>query len=138
MNCVLRHPRACKFFSNFGRWKFNYQCAYLHSFTRNQTLDFEIRELGTEIMKTKEKIKDVENLQIRIDKLETNLKASEESDTKILENVHRFEGILKEQIQSKSSEKKNQISELREKVSELRKPRREHPYMYVPFTYVIL
>jgi chromosome segregation ATPase len=86
--------------------------AYFHTSSRMQTLDLEISELESEIRKTQDKIKDIENLQIRIDKLETNQKASEESDRKILEKVQRFENILNEQIQSKSSELEEKVSEL--------------------------
>ena len=118
MNCILRHQRACKFFSNFGRCKFDEQCAYLHN-SRNQTVDLEIRELESEIRRTKTKIKDIESLQERMDKLETVHKASEEFDVKMSERVFKIECILKEQDQPKPSLEQNQISELEEKLSEL-------------------
>ena len=79
----------------------------------------EIRELESEIRRTKTKIKDVESLQERMDKLETIQKVSEEIDVKMSERVFKIECILKEQVQPKPSLEQNQISELEEKLSEL-------------------
>ena len=118
MHCVLRHPRTCKFFSNFGRCKFDEECAYLHN-SRNQTIDLEIRELESELRKTKTKIKELENIQERMDKLETIQKASEEIDMKMSDRVFRIESILEERNQPKPFVEGNQISELEEKLGEL-------------------
>ena len=93
MNCVLRHPRTCNFFSNFGRCKFDEECAYLHN-SRNQTIDLEIRELESEMRKTESKIKDIESLQEIIGKLESILEASEEIDTKLSDRVLRLESLV--------------------------------------------
>ena len=118
MNCVLRHPRTCKFFSNFGRCKFDEECAYLHN-SRNQTIDLEIRELESELRRTKTKIKELKNFQERMDKLETIQKASEEIDMKMSDRVFRIESILEERNQPKPFVEGNQISELEEKLGEL-------------------
>ena len=101
MNCLLRHPRECKFFSNFGRCKFAEQCALLHR-SQNQTFDLEIRELRSAIMKTESKIKDIVSLQERIEKLEFILEASEEIDIKLSDRVSKLEARLNEQTQPKS------------------------------------
>ena len=85
VNCLLRHPRVCKFFSNFGRCKFSDSCAYLHNFDKN--VDDKISELESEIQKIKTKIKEVETIQLRLESLETRLNIIENASVKMSEKT---------------------------------------------------
>ena len=108
--CLLRHPKLCKYFFNSGRCKFNGQCAYLHHQTKS-TVELEISELESKLEEMKTKIKDIENLQLRLDQHETELK------TFVDEKVQH---ILKEtQNQQNSCENVNKIENLEEKLKEL-------------------
>ena len=80
--CLLRHPRMCKYYLNFGRCKFGTTCAYLHE-SGNKVEDHQISELKSELEKIKTKIKNVELLQLKLDKLENQLKAAEEAKISI-------------------------------------------------------
>ena len=105
--CLLRHPKLCKYFFNSGRCKFEDQCAYLHHQTKS-TVEHEISELESKLEEMKTKIKDIENLQIRLDQHETELK------TFVDEKV---EHILKEnQNQQNSCENVKKIENLEEKL----------------------
>ena len=45
ITCLLRHPRACRYFANFGRCKFGGTCFYLHENEINTVngIDVEIK-----------------------------------------------------------------------------------------------
>ena len=52
MDCLMRHPRVCKFFTHFARCKFDNKCSYLHNIASESStrdLDSEIDEMKEEI-----------------------------------------------------------------------------------------
>lgn len=54
--CLMRHPRLCRFFSQFARCKFGDQCSYFHktvSEASNRHLESEIEKLKEEIKNLK-------------------------------------------------------------------------------------
>ena len=59
--CFLRHPRICKYYSEFGRCKFGDSCLYLHT-NRFLTLENDIGILKSEIEELKRKNTELENL----------------------------------------------------------------------------
>ena len=68
VTCMYRHPRVCRYFTNFGRCKFEDSCAYLHK--RNDNL----YEFGKEQEKELEKLrKEVEELHKQVNELRTIL-----------------------------------------------------------------
>ena len=79
--CLLRHPKMCKYFSNSGSCKFNFQCAYLHHHTKN-TVDVEISELESKIKEMESKIQEIEILQLKLDQHETQLKLLDSDNQK--------------------------------------------------------
>jgi hypothetical protein len=72
--CLLRHPRVCKYFSNYQRCKFAEQCAYLHhSITIAETSSAEVQAHTQEVSELREQVKnlrvEVKNLSVEIDRL---------------------------------------------------------------------
>ena len=49
VTCVYRHPRACRYFNNFGRCKFEDSCAYLHKKDDRKDQEKEIEKLRKEV-----------------------------------------------------------------------------------------
>ena len=59
--CLMRHPRLCKYFSQFARCKFGDQCSYLHRSESNQdSLESEIENLKLSMAILKRKYEDLE------------------------------------------------------------------------------
>ena len=66
-----RHPRPCKFFEQFGNCKFGDDCSYIHISSTKSEL--EIKALQCDIDVLKAKSIEMENLIIKMEKLEKNL-----------------------------------------------------------------
>ena len=59
--CLLRHPRMCKFYFNYGRCKFGSDCAYLHNhFMEDQSSDISL--LQRDLVNVKNQIKKLEEM----------------------------------------------------------------------------
>ena len=67
--CMLRHPRVCKYFLNFGRCKFGSSCAYLHK-NQNTLHAQQILEIQNQIQSLEVKIKKLEDLEMKLFELE--------------------------------------------------------------------
>ena len=65
-SCILRHPRICKYFFNFGRCKFGSSCAFLHKNGHESEID----ELKKVIEKLEMEIKKVSNIEVRLLEME--------------------------------------------------------------------
>ena len=58
VNCVYRHPRVCRYFTNIGRCKFDESCAYLH---KSDLITSEFRrEHEEEIQKLRQEVGDLQ------------------------------------------------------------------------------
>ena len=90
MNCVLRHPIQCKYFSNYGRCKFEERCAYLHSY-QTAVDDNKIKELEKEIDIVKSKISETEILLFKLESFENRIKSLEEKNA---ESISEIKNIL--------------------------------------------
>ena len=86
MSCVLRHPKVCKYFTNFRRCKFEESCAYLHV-PDNQIDDKNISELKQEIENVKTKIDEIDTILSKLDHIETRISSVEESNLKNSEEI---------------------------------------------------
>ena len=87
--CVLRHPMICKYFLNFGKCKFGEDCAYLHH-SKDKSADIEVQDLKNQLCEMKNKIKNLEDvlfklnqLEIRLESLESVNLISNESETSV-------------------------------------------------------
>ena len=60
-DCKLRHPRFCRFFFQFGKCKFDDDCAYLHESTQTN-LDDEIKNLKSEVDQIKSRNTELEKI----------------------------------------------------------------------------
>ena len=80
--CTLRHPRACRFFFQFGRCKFGDLCAYLHN-SSNKTLEDEIKVLKSEVESIKARNSEIESLLYRMSLMETEINTIREVCAKI-------------------------------------------------------
>ena len=68
VTCIYRHPRVCRYFSNFGRCKFSDSCSYLHE------IDDKISELRSEQGKEIEKLRqEVEELHKQVEDLRNQI-----------------------------------------------------------------
>ena len=70
-NCLLMHPRACKFFASSGKCKFGDGCAFHH--TPPAIADVEIARLE-DVLKS---------IISKLEEIEGKIKALEESDKKV-------------------------------------------------------
>ena len=74
VTCLYRHPRVCRYFTNFGRCKFEDSCAYLHkredkiSELRKEQ-EKEIEKLKQEVEKLKNQVNELQNAVNQISKL---------------------------------------------------------------------
>ena len=61
-NCKSRHPRICRYYSSFGRCKFEDTCAYLHYSpeTPLKNVREEVSSLASEVLKLKSEKKEME------------------------------------------------------------------------------
>ena len=68
VTCIYRHPRVCRYFSNFGRCKISDSCSYLHE------IDDIISELRSEQGKEIEKLRqEVEELHKQVEDLRNQI-----------------------------------------------------------------
>ena len=65
---LLRHPKVCKYFTNFRRSTFWESCAYLHG-PDTQTDDTNISELEQEICYVTAKISEIDTILLKLSKL---------------------------------------------------------------------
>ena len=95
--CLLRHPRMCKFYFNYGRCKFGSDCAYLHNhFMEDQSSDISL--LQRDLVNVKNQIKKLEEICTKLDELERRVYSSSEiipvSEQPIEFRVHELEQNL--------------------------------------------
>ena len=67
--CYLRHPRICKYYSEFGSCQFGDGCLYLHR-SRFLTLENDMSILKSEIQELKRKNTELENLMNKLNREE--------------------------------------------------------------------
>ena len=87
--CLLRHPRTCKYFTNFGSCKFGDDCSFSHKVeTANGFSKNEIEILKSELQSVKDSLKEKENeiadLVSRVSTLESTSKSSSNPEIKKL------------------------------------------------------
>ena len=93
MSCILRHPKVCKYFTNFRRCKFEESCAYLHG-PDNQMDEKNISELKQEIENVKAKIEEIDTIISKLDHIETRISSVEESNLKNSEEIKEVKNKL--------------------------------------------
>ena len=75
--CSKRHPRDCKYFSQFGRCKFGEDCAYSHADKRKdtevETLEKEVKEMKEDTKKVDQLEKEVKELKAEVNNMKLNM-----------------------------------------------------------------
>ena len=117
MSCSLRHPKVCKFFTNFRRCKFGESCAYLHG-PNIETDDVRIGELEQEIKNLQAKINEIETSLLKLEHIEERIKSVEESNNKNCESIKDVKNSLNQkasqfdEMKKTSDERNLQLNEL--------------------------
>ena len=117
MSCLLRHPKVCKFFTNFRRCKFGESCAYLHG-PDNQPGDVRINELEQELQIVKTKISEIETILLKLENIEDRIKSVEASNTKNCESIEDVKKTLDqkasqfEEMKTTSDQKNYKLDDL--------------------------
>ena len=103
--CEKRHPRLCKYMSNYGSCKLGSICAYSHNRkNENNRLEKKIDELIAMVNKKNDTIVKCEN------KIEDLMQKNKEKDAiidKLIRDVKELDKIVKEQISTKKKENEN-------------------------------
>ena len=110
MTCVLRHPKLCKYFTNFRRCKFEESCAYLHGPEHNAERDENISELEEKIENIKAKLDQIDSFLLKLDHIETRISSKEEICHKNNEEI--------EQIKKKLDHKTTELEEVKKILDE--------------------
>ena len=93
MACLLRHPKVCKYFTNFRRCKFGESCAYLHGHD-TQTEDKNISELEHELENVKAKISEIDAILLKLEQIESRISSMEESNLRNREEIDELKKNL--------------------------------------------
>ena len=112
LDCIKRHPKECKYYTNYKRCKFN-PCKFLH--TKQLNYDEKIKDISenieTERVNIEIKIKKIDE---KIDILDRQIRAIEEYEKRI----NTFESNLTT-MKKALSEKDNHINALKKRVTDI-------------------
>ena len=111
MSHLLRHPKVCKFFTNFRRCKFGESCAYRHG-PDIETGGVRISELEQEIQSVKAEISELETILLKLENIEDRINSVEEINRKNCESIEHVKKTLNQKASQveemkKTSDEKN-------------------------------
>ena len=104
LKCEKRHPRLCKYVSNYGSCKLGSICAYSHDHKRkneNERLEKKLDDLIAMVTKKDEMIVKCEN------KIEDLMQRNREKDAiihKLVNDVRELDKIVKQKMSCKAKE----------------------------------
>jgi hypothetical protein len=87
LNCIKRHPKECKYYSNYKRCKFN-PCKFLH--LKNENYDEKLKEISKKQETIEENLQEKINIiNLKIKEIDEKIDIHEEA-IKAIEKVRSF------------------------------------------------